>query len=193
MSRRPAGEINAGSMADIAFLMLIFFLVSTTMDIDAGLQRRLPPMPDEEQEQEKVEVNRRNILTVLINPSDKIFAGGQPIDLSQLKDKVKEFVLNSADDINLPEKEIKIIDNFGPYPVTKGIVSLQNDRGTSYDIYLKVQNELVKAYNEIRDDFAMQHYGKPYVKLDETQQTVLRTIYNQNISEAEPRDVGKKR
>jgi len=192
MAKRSAGEINAGSMADIAFLMLCFFLMTTTMDVDAGLQRRLPPMPDESQQQEKVEVNRRNILVVMINLNDKISLGGQPIDISQLKDKVKDFVLNPADDVNLPEKEIKEIANFGPYSVSKGIVSLQNDRGTSYEIYLKVQNELVKAYNELRDEFAMQHYGKIYIRLDETQQEIVRTIYNQNISEAEPRDVGKK-
>ena len=193
MSRRPAGEINAGSMADIAFLMLIFFLVSTTMDVDAGLQRRLPQMPDETQQQEKMEANRRNVLVVKINSTGKIFAGDQLLELFQLKDKVKEFISNIADDVNLPEKEIKEIENFGPYPVSKAIVSLQCDRSTSYDIYLKVQNELVRAYNELRDEFALQHYGKVYVRLDETQQTVLRTIYNQNISEAEPRDVEKKR
>ena len=193
MAKRTAGEINSGSMADIAFLMLTFFLMTTTMDVDAGLQRRLPPMPDPNQQVEDVKVNRRNILVVLINSNDRIFAGGQPIELSQLKEKVKAFVVNETDDPNLPEKEMTDIENFGPYPVSKGVVSLQNDRGTSYDIYLRVQNELVKAYNEIRDEFAMQYYGKVYLKLDETQQKVLRDIYNQAISEAEPRDVGKKR
>ena len=188
---KPAGEINAGSMADIAFLMLIFFLVTTTMDVDAGLQRILPQMPDEEQE--IMEVNRRNILVVQINLNDRLSAGGQPIDISQLKDKVRDFVLNVNDDPNLSEKEIKDIENFGSYPVSKGIVSLQNDRGTTYDAYIRVQNELIKAYNELRDEFSMQNFGKPFIKLDDVQQKVVRTIYNQNISEAEPRDVAKKR
>ena len=189
---RPAGEINSSSMADIAFLMLIFFLMTTTMDVDAGLQRRLPPMPDPNQQVEDVKINRRNILVVLINTNDRIFAGGQPIDLLLLKEKVKAFVVNEYNDPNLPEVDITEIENFGPYPVSKGVVSLQNDRGTSYEIYLKVQNELVKAYNELRDEFSMVNYGKVYAKLDETQQKVVRDIYNQNISEAEPRDVGSR-
>jgi biopolymer transport protein ExbD len=193
MARRAVSEINSGSMADIAFLMLTFFLMTTTMDVDAGLQRRLPPMPDPNQQQEDVKVNRRNILVVLINPSDRIFAGAQPIELNQLKDKVKTFVVNEYDDPNLSEKVLTEVENYGPYPVSKGVVSLQNDRGTSYEIYIKVQNELVKAYNELRDEFSMITYGKLYAKLDETQQNVVRTIYNQNISEAEPRDIGKKR
>ena len=188
---RPAGEINAGSMADIAFLMLIFFLVTTTMDVDAGLQRRLPEMPDENQEQEKVEINRRNILVVMINLNDRISAGGQPIDLSQLNDKVKEFILNPTDNPNLPEREVKMIENFGSSPVSKGVISLQNDRGTSYDAYIKVQNELVRAYNEVRDDFSLLHFGKVYAKLnDEIQEKVVRECIPSNISEAEPKDVG---
>ena len=190
---KPAGEINAGSMADIAFLMLIFFLVTTTMDIDVGLQRVLPPMPDETQEQDKAEINRRNLLTVQINLNDRISAGGQPIDISQLREKVKEFFINPADNPLFPEKETKDVANFGPYPVSKGVVSLQSDRGTSYDAYIRVQNELVKAFNELRDEFSMQQYGKLFLTLDETQQEVVRTIIPQPISEAEPRDVGARR
>jgi len=189
---RPVDEINAGSMADIAFLMLIFFLVTTTMDTDAGLQRRLPPMPTDEK-QESAEINRRNILVVLINPSDRISAAGQPIDIVLLNDKIKEFILNPNDDPNLPEKELTDIENFGAFPKSKGVVSLQNERGTSYNMYLKVQNELVRAFNEIRNDFSMQHYGKTFSKLDEIQQKVVQDIFPQSISEAEPRDISKKR
>ena len=193
MARRPAGEINAGSMADIAFLTLCFFLMTSQMDQDYGLARRLPPMPDDEQEEIDIKVNRRNIITVYISSSDRILAQNQLIDISQLKDKIKLSLLNEAEDPELPEKEITEVANFGPYPVTKGIVSLQNDRSTSYDIYLRAQNELVKAYNELRDEFSMQHYGRPFLKLDETQQTVVRTVWNQSISEAEPKDLGRKR
>ena len=188
---RSAGEINAGSMADIAFLMLCFFLVTTTMDVDAGLQRTLPAMPDPNQPVEDAKINRRNVLSVLVNSNDRIFAGGQPIDIGQLKEKVKVFVLNENDDPELSEKELKDIQNFGPYFVTKGVVSLQNDRGTSYDVYLKVQNELARAYNELRDEFSLQNYGKVFLKLDETEQKVVRDIYVLAISEAEPRDVGQ--
>ena len=189
---RPVDEINAGSMADIAFLMLIFFLVTTTMDVDAGLQRRLPPMPTDEK-QETAEINRRNILVVLINPQDRISAAGQPIDLIMLNEKIKEFILNPNDDPNLPEKEVKEIENFGPFPVSKGVVSLQSERFTGYNAYLKVQNELVKAFNQVREEFAMQHYGKAFKNLNEIQREVVIAAYPQNISEAEPRDISKKR
>jgi biopolymer transport protein ExbD len=190
---RPVQEINAGSMADIAFLLLIFFLMVTTMDIESGLQRRLPPMPDENQKQEDIQVNRRNILVVRLNDSDGLLAGGEMMDVSMLKDKAKEFLLNPANDTNLPEKEEKMIEGFGPYQVSKGVISLQNTRGTSYKAYIEVQNELVKAVNEIRDDFAMANFGKKYIALDEDRQRIVRDAIPQNISEAEPKDTGRKR
>jgi len=190
MARRPAGEINAGSMADISFLILCFFLMVSQMDSDAGLSRILPSIPDDSQ-QTDVQINKRNILIVLINASDRISAGGQPIELSLLKEKVKAFILNESDDPHQSEKEMKDVPNFGSYPISKGVISMQTDRSTSYDMYMKVQNELVRAYNELRDEFAMQNFGKVFQTLDETQQEVVKTIFKQNISEAEPRDVSK--
>ncbi len=193
MAKSKVQEINSGSMADIAFLLLIFWLTTTSMDADKGLQRRLPPMPDENQKQEDVKVNRRNILQVKINSADKILAGSQSLDVSQLKDKVIEFVTNPANSESLSEKEMEDIAGYGLYPVSKGVVSLQNDRGTSYNSYLQVQNEIVKAFNEIRDNFAMAQYGKNYILLSEDQQEIVRKAIPQKISEAEPKDVGKKR
>lgn len=191
MAKRTVQEINAGSMADIAFLLLIFWLTTTSMDADKGLQRRLPPMPENEK-QEDVKVNRRNIIQVKINLYDRILAAGEPMDVSQVKDKIIEFVTNPADSDLLPEKEMTDIPGFGQYPVSLGVVSLQNDRGTSYDAYLRVQNEIVKAFNEIRDNFAMQNYGKKYSLLDEDQQEIVRKAIPQSISEAEPKDVTTK-
>ncbi|HCV16346.1 MAG TPA: biopolymer transporter ExbD [Rikenellaceae bacterium] len=190
---RPVKEINAGSMADIAFLLLIFFLMVTTMDIESGLQRRLPPMPDENQKQDDIQVNRRNILVVRLNDSDGLLAGGEMMNVTMLKDKAKEFLLNPANDVSLPEKEEKIIEGFGPFQVSKGVISLQNTRGTSYKAYIEVQNELVKAVNEIRDDFAMVNFGKKYIALDEDRQRIVRDAIPQNISEAEPKDTGRNR
>ena len=185
-------SLNTTSSADIAFLLLIFFLVSTTMDVDKGIQRRLPPMPDENQKQQDIKVNRRNIVVVRINAQDRILAGGVPMDITQVKDQIKEFIVNPANSESLPEKEMKDIEGFGQYAVSKGVVSLQNDRGTSYNSYLQVQNELVKAVNELRDEWAMANYGKAYLKLDEDQQGIVRKAVPQNISEAEPKDVSKK-
>ena len=185
-------ELNTSSTADMAFLLLCFFLMTTTMDQDLGLQRRLPPMPDPNQKVEDQKVNRRNIIIVKINSADRLLAGTEPMHVSQLKDKIKEFLTNPANDPNLPEKEEIEIDGFGPCQVSKGVISLQNDRGTSYDAYIAVQNELVKAVNELRDEFAMANFGQVYMKLDEDQQTIVRKAVPQNISEAEPKDVSKK-
>lgn len=179
-------------MADISFLMLIFFLMVTTMDKEEGLSRRLPPIPTEDQKVEDQKVNRRNIIQVKINSNDRLFAGNELMDVSQLKDKIKEFLLNPNDDPNLPEREMKQIDGYGEYPVSKGVISLQNDRGTTYSKYIEVQNELIRAVNEIRDEFAMVNYGKKYAKLDEDRQEIVRKAIPQNISEAEPKDVKKR-
>jgi biopolymer transport protein ExbD len=165
--------------------------MTTTMGEPAGLQRRLPPIPDKKQKQEDVKVNRRNIIIVKINSADRLFAGNEAIDVLYLKDKVKEFLSNPADDPTMPEKEMQEIEG-KRYPVSKGVISLQNDRGTSYQAYIAVQNELVKAVNELRDEFSMKEYGKKYAKLSEDQQKIVRKVIPQNISEAEPKDVTKK-
>lgn len=191
MARKTPG-LNTQSTADIAFLLLCYFLMTSTMDQQSGLQRRLPPMPDQNQKTEDTKVNKRNIIIVKINSSDRLFAGDQLLDVSQLKDKIKEFITNPNNDPNLPEREMKNIEGYGEYPVSKGVISLQNARGTSYRAYIAVQNELVKAINEVRDDFCKQNYGKAYTFLTEDQQKIVREAIPQNISEAEPKDVTKK-
>ena len=185
-------EINSSSTADIAFLLLCYFLMTTTMDQDMGLQRRLPPMPDPNQKVEDQKVNRRNIIIVKINSADRLLAGTEPMHVSQLKDKIKEFLTNPNNNANLPEKEEIEIEGYGPCMVSKGVISLQNDRGTSYQAYIAVQNELVKAVNELRDEWSMANFGKKYANLDEDQQGIARKAIPQNISEAEPKDVSKK-
>ena len=182
-------EINSSSTADIAFLLLCYFLMTTTMDQDLGLQRRLPPMPDKNQKVEDQKVNRRNIIVVKINSADRLLAGTEPMHVSQLKDKIKEFLDNPQNNPNLPEKEEIVIDGFGKAMVSKGVISLQNDRGTSYEAYIAVQNELVKAVNELRDSWSMANFGKPYMSLDEDKQKIVREAVPQNISEAEPKDI----
>jgi Biopolymer transport protein ExbD/TolR. len=192
MAKKEVQEINAGSMADISFLLLIFWLTTTTMDVDKGIQRRLPPMPEEDQKEMDVKVNRRNIIQVKISKSDRVFAGSQPVDISQVKDKIIEFILNPTNSESLPERKMTDIQGFGQYPVSQGVVSLQNDRGTSYNTYILVQNEIIKAYDEIRDEFAMKNYGKKYSLLDEDKQEIVRKAIPQTISEAEPKDVNKR-
>ena len=188
MARRKISQI--GSTADIAFLLLCYFLMTTTMGDQSGLQRRLPPIPDEKAAQDQ-KVNRRNIIIVRINSADKLFAGSEAMDISYLKEKIKEFLTNPTNDPNLPEKEAKEIEG-KTYMVSKGVISLQNDRGTSYQAYIQVQNELVKAVNELRDDFSRANFGKKFSRLTEEEQEIVKKAVPQNISEAEPKDTGKK-
>ena len=193
MGKKKVPAMNTSSTADIAFLLLCYFLMTTTMGSQTGLSRRLPPMPDPNQKVDDQKVNRRNIIVVKINSADRILAGSEPIDVSQLNNKIREFLTNPNNDPNLPEREVKEIEGFGTYAVSKGVISLQNDRGTSYQAYIAVQNELVKAINELRDEFSLKNYGKRYNRLDEDQQKIVRDCIPSNISEAEPKDVGKKR
>lgn len=182
-------EINAGSMADIAFLLLIFFLVTTTMDVDSGLARVLPP-PAEDEELIDIQINERNIFTVLVNSEDRLLVRGEPMDITMVKDRAKEFIANPANKKNLPLKENTEVPYFGTYPVSKQVISLQNDRKTSYGMYIQVQNELVAAYNELRDEMAMSKFGKKYEELPEDKQKAIKKIYPQRISEAEPKNIG---
>lgn len=179
------------SLADIAFMLLIFFLVATTMDIDQGLQRVLPPMPDEEEIPEDQQIRERNVLVVLVNARDQLMVEGEPTPIAQLRDRAKEFIENPEDDPNLPEKETIDVPYLGEvYTPTTAVISLQNDRGTSYGMYIRVQNELTAAYNELRDDLAMEHFGRPFNRLTDSQQEAIREVYPMTISEAEPREVG---
>ncbi len=205
---RETPEVNGGSLADIAFLLLIFFLVTTTMDIDTGITRLLPPEPEEEDKVE-VKVNKRNVLVVLLNRSDRLMVGGAEMDRLDLKAETIKFFTNPANDITLPEKEDKEIkfppgsssllppDGIWRGKVSKGVISLQNDRSTTYGKYLQVQNELVAAVNELRDDFCNLYFEKDYADLN-TANTIedeihagIRKIYKMNISESDPKNIDR--
>ncbi len=194
-NKRAVQEINAGSMADIAFLLLIFFLVATTMNTDTGLARMLPPMPEDEQQQEEIKVKERNLLLVFVSGSGSIMAGGELIEIRQLKDKAKEFIQNPYDDDNLPEKEVKEFSlpdgSKWNYPVSSGVISLQTTRETSYDIYIMVQNELTRAFAEVRNEASQRKFGKNYADLLSEQRDVVTKAIPLKISEAEPRQIKK--
>ncbi len=194
MARREIQEINAGSMADIAFLLLIFFLVSTTMDTDSGILTKLPPMPEETQD-EQVDVKERNIFVVLVNRNDQLLVEGELMNIKDLREATKEFILNPNNDPNLPAKEIVEVDYFGPVEVTKKhVISIQNDRGTSYEMYIAVQNEISAAINELRDNLSMRKFGVKFDELtgdeNEDKRDAVEAIIPRNISEAEPKNVG---
>ena len=199
INKRKVQEINAGSMADISFLLLIFFLVATTMNTDTGLLRMLPPMPPENQQQEEIKVKERNLFLVLISGSGNIMAGvpgkQEQIVLGQLKDMAKEFITNPMDDENLPEKVDREIDmadgSKWTYPVSEGVVSLQTTRDTGYQAYIMVQNELTRAFNEVRDDVAQRKFGAKFSELNEDQRNAVSKAVPLKISEAEPRNIKK--
>lgn len=187
---RKTPEINGSSLADIAFLLLIFFLVTTTMNVDTGLNRMLPPMPEQNTKQEDIEVKKRNMLAVKINKSDRLLVAGEPMEIYMLKDKAKEFIMNPNEEAHLPELREVDIPLLGRRKVGEGVISLQNDNGTTYRMYMLVQNELVAAYNELREDLAKTAFGKTYGKLAPEEQEAVDKAIPQRISEAEPKNVG---
>ncbi len=192
--KREVPELNSSSTADIAFLLLVFFLMTTSMAVNKGLARRLPPPVPAEQKTEDLKVKERNVFVVLINSEDQLLVRGEYTQLAELKDKAKEFIKNAGDDPNMPEKEPVDVEYFGTVLVTKNhVISLQNDRGTSYSAYINVQNELVAAYNELRNELAKAKFAKAYDDLDAEQQKAIQKIYPQKISEAEPKNYGGKK
>jgi biopolymer transport protein ExbD len=191
MAKREVQPINAGSMADIAFLLLIFFLVTTTMDVDTGLMRRLPPIPDKDQQDTDDKIKERNVFVVLINKNNDLLVENEEMSIYDLRERAKEFIANPEDREDLPEKDYKDIQFFGNVYVPKNpVISLRNDRGTEYGTYLMVQNELLAAKNELRDEISMQTFGKKYDDLDEEHQDAVQQYYTSVLSEAEPKNIG---
>lgn len=191
--KRKAPGVNASSSADIAFMLLIFFLITTSMDTDKGLPRRLPPpVPKDQKKNDAVDIKKRNLLVVLINMNNQVLCGDEYIDIKQLKDKAKEFIENPNNEEHKPEKIEVDVPYFGKQMVTKNhIISLQNDRGTTYSAYIQVQNELAAAYGELRDAISEKKFGKKFADLDEDKQAAVQMIYPQKISEAEPKNYAK--
>ena len=203
MAKRSAPEVNAGSMADIAFLLLIFFLVTTTIETDSGINRKLPPM---EEQEEDIIIKQKNIFTVVVNKNNQLLAEEELIDISDLRELAVEFLDNGggdgeeACDYCQGARDPKSSDN-----PDKAIISLKNDRETSYKVYIAVQNELVAAYNVLRDrEFmrlfpnesmtfveANKKYSDPRTSPEEKERlksklAEVKLMFPQKLSEAEP-------
>ncbi len=179
-------------MSDISFLLLAFFLLVSNINTDQGIARRLPP-PLPPNQPDPPEIKERNIFEVKINSKDRLLYNGELGDISDLKDRAKEFLGNPNNDENLPEKNIQHIDLLGDMPVSKGIISLQNDRGTSYDMYIAVQNELTAAISEMRNELSQEKFGKKYADLNDNQSSAIDKAIPIAISEAEPTKIGDKK
>jgi len=160
MAKRAAPEVNAGSMADIAFLLLIFFLVTTTIETDTGINRKLPPIEDNE---EDVIIKQKNIFTVLLNGKDQLLVEDELMELKDIRKAAVEFLDNGGDgtcNYCRGRKDPGSSDN-----PDKAIISLKNERETSYKMYISVQNELVAAYNELRNRRAQALYGQSFIEM----------------------------
>lgn len=157
MAKRAAPEVNAGSMADIAFLLLIFFLVTTTIEKDSGINRKLPPIDDSEVEPPIIK--QKNIFTVLLNKNDQLLVEDEPMQIKDLRQAAVEFLDNGGGTDNNGNTcdycQGKKDPNSSDHP-DKAIISLKNDRETSYAAYIAVQNELVAAYNILRNRRALE-------------------------------------
>jgi biopolymer transport protein ExbD len=197
MSRRGGPpEVNAGSMADIAFLLLIFFLVTTTIETDAGLDRMLPPM---EPPEDNVVIKQKNIFTVNINKSGQLLVEEELTNLKDLRSKAMAFLDNGGDgSCNYCKGRRDESSSDNP---TKAIISLKNDRETKYGTYITVQNELVGAYNELRNREAQRLFGRDFTDMEaeflnpETPSSIrddlkgkvqrIQELFPQKLSEAE--------
>lgn len=201
-SKRKVPGINASSTADISFILLIFFLVTTSMNSSTGLVRRLPPPPDPNQLEEDVKVKGRNVFVVQVNMNNEILyyygdeakrvtvTGVKPGDLREV---VKEFIANPNNKPNMPEfhPADPPLPLLGAYPITKNhIISVQTDRSTQYDVYFQIQNELMAAYNELRNELSREKFGKYFRDLTEDERLAVTGVYPMKISEAEPKKYG---
>lgn len=189
--KRKVPGLNTSSTADISFMLLIFFLVTTSMDTDQGLGRTLPKPPEDEQMQKQLDVKERNILYVRVSKDNLLMIGDDYVSLDEVKERAKEFIANKENRPDLPEKNPKNINLMGTCMVTdKHVISVQTDRNTSYWVYFEVQDRIVAAYNELRDELAREKFGYGYKVCTPEQQEAVREYYPQKISEAEPKKYG---
>ena len=200
--KRKVPGLNGSSLADISFILLIFFLITTSMDTDTGLVRRLPPPPDPNQQEDDVKVKGRNVFVVSVNMNNEImyYYGDESkrvtktdVQPSDLREIVKEFISNPENKANMPEfhPADPPLPLLGAYPVTKNhIISVQTDLATKYDVYFQIQNELMAAYNELRNELAREKFGKYFRDLNEDERLAVTGVYPMKISEAEPKKFG---
>lgn len=188
---RQSVEINSGSMADISFLLLTFFLLTSSIDTDNGIIRKLPPPL--EKDQTPPDIKQRNIFTVMVNKYDQLLVKGKPSDIKTLRADAAEFMSNPYNRADFPEKVLKDIPELGSVEISKGVISLKNDRGTSYEMYIRVQDELTAAINDLREKLATEKFGVSFSKLtDQKKIDAISAAIPVAISEAEPENIGGK-
>ena len=189
--KRRVPGLNTTSTADISFMLLIFFLVTSSMDTDKGLPRQLPP-PEETQVEQELLVKERNVLALVLDADDRLTCNGDTLSLQALTDRVADFVENKADDASLPEKSERDVNLLGRCRVSdRHIITIQTDARTTYDAYFQMQNAIVAGYNRLRNRLARQHFGRPYARCTTEQREAIALVFPQRISELPPAGLTK--
>ncbi len=178
--------LNTTSTADISFMLLIFFLMTSSMDTDKGLSRQLPP-PEESQVEEEMLVKERNVLALRLDGDNRLTLNDEPITNEELVGRVAEFVANAADDPSLPEKSEREVHLLGLTRVSdRHIITIQTDRKTSYDAYFQMQNAIVAGYNQLRNRLAQRQFGHDYRRCSQEERDAIALVYPQRVSEMPP-------
>ncbi len=182
--KRRVPQLNTTSTADISFMLLILFLVTSSMDVDKGLSRQLPPLSPKEEQQESIDASERNVLKIRITRQDSVFVNGKPVKVAALRNRIAEFVGNPANRQDLPQKTVRRVALVGKFAVSdQHIISLESDRDADYDTYFRVQNEIMAAYARLRGQLAVQRFHHSYAQCSEEEKKALRECYPQRISE----------
>lgn len=183
--RHRVPELNTTSTADISFMLLTFFLVTTSMDSDNGIHRQLQPMPQEKQEQ-VAEAKRRDVLVVGIDAANRITCNGEQVAAEGLRAKVAEFVDNPRGLATMPEKVARDIPLLGRCSVTANHqIFVRADRAATYDAYFGVQDAIMAAYDDLRDSLAMRRFGHGYAECSDAERRAVEAYYPMRLSEGE--------
>ena len=183
-SKRKVPEINSSSTADIAFLLLIFFLMTTSMDTDMGLPRRLPEWAADGRKPETVEVRERNVLSVRLDADDRLWCDERLVGLAELHAVAREFVGNPEGREDLPERVATEVPGLGTVEVTKNhVILLSCHREATYKAYVAVQDELAGVYEELRNELSRRRWGQDYADLAPARRQAVRMVYPQRVSE----------
>ena len=186
--KRDVPGLNTTSTADISFMLLIFFLVTSSMDTDKGLSRQLPP-PEDNTEEQEVEIKERNVLALELDEHDGLTCNGEPMDYDGLTRRVVEFVANRQNDPALPEKSVREVHLLGRISVSdRHVITIKTSRHTTYNAYFEMQNAIVRGYRLLRQELAQRRFGHGYDQCSPEERDAIAMVYPQRISEAMPAD-----
>lgn len=184
--KKEVPGLNTTSTADISFMLLIFFLVTSSMDTDKGLPRQLPP-PDDETEQQDMLIKERNVLALKLDAEGRLTCNGDPITTEELPQRIESFVANEAGDPTLPEMSVREVHLMGSCKVSdRHVITIETDAHTTYDAYFQMQDAIVKGYNNLRNQLAQRRFRHSYAQCSNEERNAIALVYPQRISELPP-------